>query len=311
MALSLSLMKAIFQLFIILGLGMSLVKFKVLESKDSKIISKMLIYIVTPCMIIKSFQVEYTNDKLMGLAVAFIGAIVVNTLYIVLAQLLQKPLGLERIEKATMIYSNAGNLVIPLVSAIPALGDEWVLYTSGYIVVQTIMLWTHGVSLISGENQFSIKKIVTNVNIISIVIGLILFFAHIQIPDLFGTVISNMSNMMGPLSMIVIGMLFADMDFKTIFKDKRTYVICFFRLIAFPLVAICLLKLLPLGALSSDYEKILLITTLAACAPAASMVTQFAQLFDKHPGYASVMNVMSVMFSLLTMPLMIMLYQML
>ena len=37
----------------------------------------------------------------------------------------------------------------------------------------------------------------------------------------------------------------------------------------------------------------------------------FAQLYNKHPGYASVMNVMSVIFSIVTMPLMVMIYQML
>lgn len=49
--------------------------------------------------------------------------------------------GFTPIEKATIIYSNSGNLIIPLVGAI--LGNEWVIYSSGYMVVQTILLWTH------------------------------------------------------------------------------------------------------------------------------------------------------------------------
>ena len=52
-----------------------------------------------------------------------------------------------------------------------------------------------------------------------------------------------------------------------------------------------------------------LITILAASAPAAATITQFAQLYNKHPGYASIMNVMSVIFSIVSMPLMVMIYQ--
>ena len=40
-------------------------------------------------------------------------------------------------------------------------------------------------------------------------------------------------------------------------------------------------------------------------------VTQFAQLYNKHPGYASIMNVMGVIFSIITMPFIIMIYQLL
>ena len=60
--------------------------------------------------------------------------------------------GFTPIEKATIIYSNSGNLIIPLVGAI--LGNEWVIYSSGYMVVQTILLWTHAKSLVCNEPSF-------------------------------------------------------------------------------------------------------------------------------------------------------------
>ena len=64
-----------------------------------------------------------------------------------------------------------------------------------------------------------------------------------------------------------------------------------------------------LSTISSDANQIFLITILAASAPAAATITQFAQLYNKHPGYASIMNVMSVIFSIVSMPLMVMIYQ--
>ena len=82
-------------------------------------------------------------------------------------------------------------------------------------------------------------------------------------------------------------------------------------IVVFPLIIVFLFKLSGLTNLSKDAIQIFLITILAASAPAAATITQFAQLYNKHPGYASVMNVMSVIFSIITMPLMVMIYQIL
>ena len=46
-----------------------------------------------------------------------------------------------------------------------------------------------------------------------------------------------------------------------------------------------------------------------ASAPTASTITNFAQIFDKDPAYSSIINVLSVIFYLVKMPLIIMFYQ--
>lgn len=309
MELSLLLMQQICQLFIMIFFGFLLVKTKTLTTDDSKILSKLLLFVVSPCAIISSFTIEYTPDKLMGLGLAFLGAIIVHIVYIPLTEGLAKVFGFAPIEKATMIYSNSGNLIIPLVGAI--LGKEWVLYTSGYMVVQTILLWTHAKSLVCNEKNYDIKKIFLNINVIAIIFGLCLFFLQIQLPTLVLTTIDNVGSMIGLIAMIVIGMLIGEMDLKNIFSEKRTYLICLMRLVVFPLIIILLFKLSGLTHFTTDASQIFLITVLAASAPAAATITQFAQLYNKHPGYASVMNVMSVIFSILTMPAMVMIYQIL
>ena len=146
---------------------------------------------------------------------------------------------------------------------------------------------------------------------LAIIIGLFIFFSQIQLPNLVLTTIDKVGSMMGPVAMIVIGMLIGNMNFRDIFSEKRTYFICLMRLVVFPLIIVFLFKLSGLTNLSKDAIQIFLITILAASAPAAATITQFAQLYNKHPGYASVMNVMSVIFSIITMPLMVMIYQIL
>lgn len=308
MELSLLLAQQILGLFLIVLIGYVIVKGHLFKTEDSKVISKVVLYIVCPCTIINAFQIELTQEKLMGLILSFIGAIIVHLLYLPLTKVLAHFFHLMPIEKATLIYSNAGNLVIPLVGAI--LGEEWVLYTSGYIVVQTILMWTHGKNLVCNEKHYDWKKILGNINVISIMIGIMMFLLRIQLPSLFQDTIGDIGSMVGPLSMLVIGMLLGQMDLRSIFETKRTYLICLLRLIVYPLLAILVFRLIGLASFHQDAQQILLITTLGASAPAAATITQFAQLYDKHPGYASVMNVMSVIFCIATMPLMVYIYQM-
>lgn len=307
MELSLLLMQQICQLFIMIFFGFLLVKTKILTTKDSQVLSKVVLFVVSPCAIITSFAIEFTPDKLIGVGIAALGAILVHVIYIPLTEFLSHVFGLTPIEKATVIYSNSGNLIIPLVGAI--LGKEWVLYTSGYMVVQTILLWTHAKSLVCNEKNYDLKKIVLNINMIAIVIGIAMFLLKIQLPSLVMTTIENVGSMIGPLAMIVIGMLIGEMNFMDVVKEKRTYLICFLRLIVYPLIMVIFFKLTGMTYLTKDASQILMITILAASAPAAATITQFAQLYNKHPGYASVMNVMSVVFSIITMPMIVFMYQ--
>ena len=309
MELSILLMQQILELFIMIFFGFLLVKTKILTTENSKVISMLVLYVASPCAILTSFAIEFTPDKLIGLGLSFLGAIIVHIIYIPLANILSKIFGFAPIEKATIIYSNSGNLIIPLVGAI--LGQEWVLYTSGYMVVQTILLWTHAKSLVCNEKNYDLKKIILNINVLAIILGICLFLFQLQLPALVLDTFDTVGGMIGPLAMIVIGMLIGEMNFKNIFSEKRTYLVAIMRLIVFPLITILVLKLTGLTTLTPDASQIFLITVLAASAPAAATITQFAQLYNKHPGYASVMNTMSVIFSAVTMPLMVIIYQLL
>lgn len=306
MELSILLLQQILQLFIMIFFGFLLVKSHTLTTDDSKIISMIVLFVASPCAILTSFAIEFTPDKLIGLGLSFLGALIVHLIYIPLTQFLGKIFGLAPIEKATVIYSNSGNLIIPLVGAI--LGNEWVLYTSGYMVIQTILLWTHAKSLVCNERNYDLKKIILNINVIAIILGICMFLFQIKPPALILSTFSTVGGMLGPLAMIVIGMLIGEMNFKNIFSEKRTYLIALMRLIIYPIIIIAVFKLSGLTLLANDASQIFLITILAASAPAAATITQFAQLYNKHPGYASVMNIMTVIFSAVTMPLMVIIY---
>ena len=122
--------------------------------------------LVIPCIIVGAFQIDSTPELLQGLALSLGTAIGIHVLFFVFTALLRRPLHLTPVEQASVIYSNCGNLIIPLVTA--TLGPQWVVFSSMYQLVQQFPLWSHCRILLSGDRTISLKKIFLNVNILSV-----------------------------------------------------------------------------------------------------------------------------------------------
>ena len=307
MELSLLLVKQIASMFLMMATGVVLVRLRVLKPEHGSVISRILLYAVVPCTIINSYQIEFSVSKLAGLGVSILGAVIVHIIFLVLERVLRRPLRLEAVESASIIYSNAGNLIIPLVLA--ALGQEWVFYISGYMLVQQLLIWTHCKTMVCGERQWDFKKVITNVNIIAMFIGIILFLTGFRFPSVVQTAVDSMAGMIAPLSMVLTGMLLGGMKFREIVGTPRAYLVTALRLIVFPLAVIVVFALSGITRLHPEAANILLVTTLATASASATTITQFAQLYDNKPGYTSVISILTVIFCIVTIPLMMGLYQ--
>ena len=304
---SLLLLKQIAQLFLSIFLGWVLVKTRILKPEDSRVFSLLSLYGVMPCIIISSFQLDYSPEIVHGLLLALGSALGVHIICFLLTALLKRPLRLNTIEQATSIYSNAGNLNVPIVSAI--LGREWIIFTSMYVIVQLPLLWSHCRILLSGERTISLRKILLNVNIVSIFVGAVLFFLHISLPDLVVGTMASVSSMVVPMCMMVAGMLMGNVDFRRLVASRGIWKVAFLRLVGYPLVVMVLLKYSGLARLAPNGETILLVSFLAAITPSASAVTQIAQVYGSEGEYAGSINVVTTLLCIITMPLIIALYQ--
>ncbi len=308
MQISILLMQEIVKLFVIMFMGYAVVKAGLMKASESKSVSVILVYLVNPCVIVNAFQVEYTPEVQKGLILAVMAAVVIHLLYLLLTAILKHPLHLNVIERATAIYSNAGILVIPLVQVL--LGQEYVIYSSAFITVQLVLLWTHCKSMLCEESKLEWKKILLNVNIISIFVGVILFVSRVSLPSGVQSVLGMMNNLMGPLGMLLAGMVIADVSMKNVFLRKRNYLSAALRLLIYPVLSLAVMKIISLFAPVSDFKQILLTVYLASVTPACTTVTSMAQLYDKDAGYASSLYVLTTLLSIVTMPVMVYLYEM-
>lgn len=290
-------------------MGYAVVKAGLMKSSESKSVSVILVYLVIPCVIIKAFQVDYTPDVQKGLFLAIAAAVAVHILFLLITIPLKKIFQMDVIEQATSIYSNAGILVIPLVQEL--LGQDYVIYSSAYIAVQLILLWTQGKNMLCEEEKLEWKKIFLNVNIISIIAGIVLFLFRIKLPAGVQDVLGMMNNMIGPLGMLLAGMAIAEVPLKSIFTKKRNYLSVALRLLLYPVLGLLLMKAIQIVVNLENSSQILLTVYLACVTPACASVTSMAQLYDKDAAYASSLYVLTTLLSIVTMPVMVYLYEIL
>ena len=154
------------------------------------------------------------------------------------------------------------------------------------------------------------KKIFSNINIITIIIAITLFFAKIRLPEIITGTLSSVGAMIGPASMFVIGMLIGGMDLKKVLTNQKAYFVSFMRLIVIPLIALLILKVSGLVGWNKEGEEILLIVFMAVISPVASTVTQMCQVYDNDSRYASTISVLTTLGAIVTMPLMVLVFQM-
>ena len=303
MQISLLLAHEIAQLFLILLAGFVLVRAGLLRAADSKVLSVILVYLVIPCVIIDAFQIEDTPAIRAGLAVSFAAAAAIHLLFLVLTGLLRRFLGLDAIERATAIYSNAGALVIPLVQAL--LGQENVIYSCAFIIVQLVLLWTHGSMILRGAGALSWKAILTNVNLLSIAAGAVLYAGRMPLPAVLSGAMDDMGALMGPLGMLLAGMAIAESPLRQLVCTPRYYLTAALRLVVYPLAALVLLWATGMAELLPDGRAILMTVYLAAITPACTTITSLVQLYGQDAGKSSALYVMSTLLSIVTMPLML------
>lgn len=302
MQISILLAQQITQLFLILLMGYAVVKTGLLKASDSKVVSVLMVYLVCPCMILNAFQIDDTPEIRRGLVYAMAVAAAMHVVLLAMTALLRRPLKLDVIEQVNTIYSNAGALVIPLVQAL--LGSEYVIYSCAFIIVQTVLIWTHANACLQGSFPLS-GKAAGNPNILAILAGAAMYLLNLRLPALLQSPVSSMGSMVGPIGMLLAGMAIADSPLRRVFCTKRNYLVAFLRLLACPFVILLLLWACHAQTFVADGKNILMTVYLAAITPACTTTTSMAQLYDRDAAHSSALYVVTTLLSILSMPVMI------
>lgn len=281
-------------MFLYLMIGYFLCKKKILTETGSGEIGKVLLYVIMPMAIIRSYIRVFSVEMLAGFLISFVTSAGALLLAMIVSTLFFR--GKSAIHQFGAAFSNAGFIGIPLVQM--TLGEEAVFYVASFVALLNILQWTYGVFIMTRDKTvIGLRKIRTNPIVISFVAGLLLFFLPIRLPELVSGVVGTLASMNGPLAMIVLGAYLAQVPFRELFLDKQTYLCTGVRLVVIPLLTVFVLMAIP-----RQYDTIRIAVLLAAAAPVGSNVAIFAQLYGKKYTDAVKDVCLSTIFSILTLP---------
>ena len=126
MDLTLALAEKIGSFSLLILLGFLAVRSGLMSYESSRALSRFGLYILTPCAMLDAFQYEFEAAKLQGMGLSMLACLIAAAVFALLTGLGKRLFHLNTIERLSLEYPNAGNLMIPLVAG--SMGSEWVIY---------------------------------------------------------------------------------------------------------------------------------------------------------------------------------------
>lgn len=288
-------------LYIIVLVGVICDKIGLFTEKTAKACTDLLFYIITPCVIIRSFLTqEFTKDSGIKLLIAVGCGFLMHFVAILLNTPLYRKGDKEKniIFRYSSIYGNVGYMTLPLTEAI--LGTEGVFYCSAVVMAFNVVSFTHGVYVMNSDGgKFNLRKLVLNPGVISVLIGLPLFLLKVNLPELINQPVSYIASMQTPVAMLIFGTFLAHTRLDDILKHKKILLVTFMKLIVLPAVMIGIYKLFGLSG------TLLVALTISSCAPTANNTVMFAAKYNKDTSLAAQVVAIVSFISVITMPLII------
>ncbi|AKA68059.1 AEC family transporter [Clostridium scatologenes] len=290
----------IISLFLVALVGFYGGKKNIIDENFSNGLSKLLVEITTPFLVISSFSISYGPDVANNVIKAFIYSFAI----FLLTPLLVKPL-LIKVDKSkrnvlefAMVFSNCGFMGFPVAQSV--FGNEGVVYAAIFNMIFNIFVWTYGVMLFNNKSDIKgLKESLKNPGVVSSVIGLLIMIFSIKIPPLLLNTTKMVGGLTTPISMLIIGSLLSRSELKKIIKDKSMYYGSMIKLILLPLILYCM------SILFKENSMVLKTFILMQAMPAGALTTIFAENFNKNKEYSAFIVSFSSLLSVVTIPLVI------
>lgn len=309
-------------LFLCIFIGYVAAKKKIIDEHGIDRLNVFLLNVTFPFMMVGIFNIELTPEIIDKGIPVFIYGVLYQLVLAAIAFVFTKfvDFGVERPEtvgydrnqvvRFLMIFTNTGFVGLPLIGAV--LGADGLLYASLLNIPFNILCFTLGVYILQpeGENHITVKSIFLTPTMIGIGIGLVLLLSQLVIPGTFevdGEIvrlpgfITKTINMVGgitsPLAMIIVGASLKKTNFLRVFADWKLHLFSVIKLLVAPLIIYLLFSLFIADA------QILLIVTVFAALPSATVGTILAERFGHDYVYASEVVFLTTLYSLITIPL--------
>ena len=300
-------------MFLVLIVGYVLGKIKIIDETSSKGLSKLIVMVAQPALIISSINSKRYSFESLKLALLGVGlSLLLHCVIAVIARVLClkiKDFNEQKITEFALVFGNTGFLGIPLFNAL--LPENGGFVASFFIVGFNVLLWIIGLGIIArGRDDIKLtpKKVFINKGTIASLIGFVIYlipaipaFQSFELPVFVGNALNYVSGLCTPISMLIAGALIARKSLKNIFSKGKIYYLLALRLIAMPIIFCFLFKIIGLSYFWVTF------LTVALGLPSATSTITFAEVFDTSPEYAAQCVGATTLFSIATMPCVVLL----
>lgn len=295
--------------------GYILRKAKILKDGAVDALVSILLYGCMPMILLSSFldQTEApTAQTAAQMGLCFLFALTAHFLVFFIAKLIFIKWKNQENASAYVIaatFTNCGYLGIPFVKMLIP-NPQAVLFAVVNNVAFNMLIWTLGIYSLTGDKSaISLKKAFINPSILPLFIALPLYFIP-SINVISGTAIATamrlLADMSAPLSMIIVGIRFADMGAREAFKGAGNYLACFVRLFVAPCVVLAAafaLKQIPY--IGQSGYLFLSVPLIQMCMPAGATLVVFAEKTNRAKVEATRVFLTTTIFSIISIPIMV------
>ncbi len=297
-------------LFLMMGIGLFARKMGYISDETKKGMTDILIKIVCPAVVLSSFSGEFRPDKMKNAWIVLGGAVLMHLLLCGLSLLLYPKETKDRkaVLRFGMVFGNFGFMGLPVLQSL--FGSDGVFYGSMFHAAFYFFSWTFGVSLFTKpQGTKDTIKSIFNVPFCSVVLGVIMYLSPFRFPSFIQNVVDSVGSMNTPLSMMIVGSIFAGVKLGEVLNDWKIYCTAAMRLVGAPLLAMGIILLLNATGLVNLHGIPYQIVIVVEAMPCAAYAAIFATKFGSDAKMASKMVSIATALSIITIPCVVWLMQ--
>lgn len=286
-------------LFVYMMIGYVACKKEYFDQEFGKKLSWLVVNVANPMLVISAVVNNEEQIAKKDFYVTVLLAICFYAFFLILAQILPRLIGVQKsdigVYKMMTTFNNIGFMGFPVIAA--AYGNGALIYAVPFSIMFNILCYTWGIQTLCGGGEKGNWKRIINIGTISGIISIVLFFMQIPVPKMICSLSAGLSNLTGPLSMLVIGISIAAMELKDLFTDVKLLKFALIKLLAVPVAAMLLVCQVIDNRLICEVFLVMMAT------PAASMCAMLSQQYGGDYELAAKGVALTTILSVVTMPI--------
>lgn len=223
-------------LFIFVAVGFVLGNRKLIDPGHAGILSTVLVYVALPCNVFRTLRVNFTPEQLSANKDMLTASVLLILLAIVLGHITARRLSKDSYESYLYEYSfiipNYGYMGYALTEAL--LGTAGLANLIVFGLPASVYIYTVGFARLT-KSGMNLKKLINPSNIAT-VLGITAGLLTLPIPAMFDDILSKAAACMGPISMLLTGVVVAELPIRKVIGNIKIYILIALRMVLFPIL---------------------------------------------------------------------------